>query len=300
MKSHIFDGTDISIEELVVSQEAIEDILRKLTDRMPVVGNVTDFVADKFGMFQSYIRTTCNNISNNIKLMQYKGFVFSTDMDHKVGFVKNLIKDVKYSNYDNIIIVIPESYHVGTSLADFAAYCRYTISFMQDDLVGPLAEYRSLLGSFINNEDTRISTKDHNEIISKIKTRTTDLQKEYHKYFPTNTNQTRAKLGKVYPNLNAISDFITEFYYTDKLMRATDLSTITGYVREVAQYLDIIIKNTKDGTINKISPESAKAIGAGVYEIAKYIELYSGIYFKAINLLATAEDTMYVLVKDSK
>jgi hypothetical protein len=299
LRPTIFDANyEVSTEHLVVSRESVEDIINKLTDRVPVMGNVVSFVGEKFGIISKYLSSKYNEFYEHLQMADYKGFVFANDIAHNVGYVRNTIQDMRYIDYKDLIVVVPESFT--GNLRDFTLYLLPALSFIEKETLVFLNEYKAMLGAFINNKDDQISTKDLTKLTKEIDRVKVDLQKKYSKFFPTNSMQTRVRLGKVFGNFAELESFFQNVYSIDVSMKRINLKGIVATVKDIVQYFDIILQNVKDSEINTISPESARNIGKGAYEVAQFVEFVSVIYFKAINTIASAEDIMNIIVRLKK
>jgi hypothetical protein len=155
-----------------------------------------------------------------------------------------------------------------------------------------LQEYNMILSSFITNKDDKISIKDHTAFFTRVRNEREDLMGDLNKFFKNNNNKTRAPLRSVMQRFKDVEPFLEATTALTSTQNKASLDKIHNATNQCADLLDIIIKSMSEGKMDNISPEAANNIATGAYEIGKYVEFVSLVYFRISVLIAVGKSLL--------
>lgn len=162
-----------------------------------------------------------------------------------------------------------------------------------------LLPYNSFLATIATTPKSRLDTNDFEKNYDTLKKHREGYISAMASCFGKNEKHADQKYDVLFKNPN-------EWNECDRLSKecmdninSIDRDLIENAVKECAQYLDVLYHNLKESKDDKTTPEVAKRLSRGAYEIARELEFLSLAYFRVLTMTenyAAAKEKMLKLV----
>ena len=258
----------------------------------------SEHIANLIGVFRQIIphfksaiitaaETTQNYISGNTEI--------TSELSRKQ---KNAIEESRkldFVNFSERRINIPENFK--GSLVDYSKHLINITSDLYTINSTTLAEYNTILSSFLTNKADKISLKDHTELFKKVEVKREAIVKILGDY-TKDTGKSQVKLRQV---INRFSDLPLLFENINRLSEIQNKSVIVNInleMKKCISLLDIIITRVNEGDITNLSAAAASNISKGAYEVAKLCELAGVVFYDTNVLLKIVDELATAILKD--
>lgn len=290
----VTEGIDMLLE---LNEDDVR--LESLMARMVVESNVG---ADVLALFRRIVPKSVEVITSFLpNLTQLSEDTARTQLS------SNLFKDVlrksqgfNFLAYDATLVQVPEGFN-GRLVNYLALLVLHTEKEIKEGR-GVLDTYNVELSMFLSNADIRQSMKSHADLYRKIRKDREDQTKEVAKFFDArNPTLSRRPIGQV---LERFSDMERAFLLVEKLsqLRAQlNYKAIVAEVNKTTSMLELIRSRMATNDIGSASPQMAKNLSEGAYEVAKFVEAMSihGYHVEtAISSVMSMAEQMNALFKD--
>lgn len=232
-----------------------------------------------FTLFRAIIPKATQALVQNIgavaefatNLAPTKGF-FSSDRDILLKALRNL----DFVAYEDTLITVPEGFQ--GKLIPFLE-----VLIGQADIVGKesarlLSTYETELSVFLSNESARTAIRSHSEVYKKIRAQREAYQKATQAFFKAkNPTQTRRRLNEVIDRTADLEKITQLEQKLRRLRDGFDYRSIQTQTTRCVDMLKLISERINRGDIDDVSPEVAKSLSEGAYEVGRYVE-YVAIY----------------------
>ena len=249
----------ISIEASVISNliDSIKNIFPDLSEKFKVTQQVTKDLTDTEQAFKDH------------------------RLDKDQQFVIKELEHFNYMDIAELTTMVPEGFN-----GSFIEYMHVMekslnrINSLNNEVMQP---FYILLSSFLTNKEDRNSLKDFTPVYNKLKESRQELIKEVGSFFNTGHDSSR-KIGVV---IKRNSDFKTLFVKMNSLKKtidSIDIKAIKDNLNKTIELMDLVVQRVQEKSIDSVTPEVAKNLSFGAYEVASEVEFFSVIYFKMIVL----------------
>lgn len=284
----------------VLIQENVDDVsFDSLMRRMVVESNVG---ADVLTLFKRIVPKSVEVITSflpNLTQLSEK----SVETPLSSSLYKDVLRKSQGFNflvYDATLIQVPEGFN-----GKLVNYLTLLILHTEKEIKegkSILDNYNIELSMFLSNADVRQSMKSHTDFYKKIRKDRDDWAKDIAKFYDTrNPTLSRRPVGQV---IERFSDMERVFALTEKLAQLrTQLNykLIVAEINKTTGMLELIRSRMATEDIGSASPQMAKNLSEGAYEVAKFVEVMSihGYYVEtAISSVNSMAEQLALLFKD--
>ena len=183
---------------------------------------------------------------------------------------------VDWLNYGTRSVAVPENFK-GT-LSDYAGTLLYVSKELYQISTAAMADYSTILATFISNKDDKLALKDHTAFYKRLSARREELNNKLAAFTKAHAPGATS-IRSVIPRASDLEPLIRSAIQLDKENSVDRLKDFRDSINKSSDLLDIIIERAKDGDIEKISPAAAMNISKGAYEVAKIAEFYGVVYY---------------------
>ena len=205
------------------------------------------------------------------------------------------LRQISYLEVSEILVPVPENFngYFLDYLEEFEPMVRNSLSSCMLNL----SEYRSYLALFMSTSDYKGSIRDMTPKYKSLETYRNQCVKTLNKYFPRDTGIDRMMLKKVVARL---SDFEKLFDYClklDNVLVNFNIGEFKSMVDDCYYTLNLLNKDI-DKENSQITMESIKNLSVGTYEIAKYVEFISSLYFDIVTIIRCITYAGHIIVNE--
>jgi hypothetical protein len=280
MKLDFDDATSLSLESQL--------------ERLALEANFVDNAISSFSQIVPSLTVKLHETSDSFKSLFDKPEPTAEEQFGKLlTHLAPNIAIASFLNYGSTLVSIPEGFkgslssYIDTLIKLTPSLYKETFSF--------IAEYNSILASFITNKEDKISTRDYKFLYAKIQSHREHYVKSIEYFFIINSDQSKAKLSTVISRFADLKPLTNSVYELDKLQRLSNLSGLVSEISKTVAMLDIIKKQINDKQLTSLNGNSATNISNGAYELAKLVEFVSIFKFKSSQVIATVHNIIVKL-----
>lgn len=265
---------DRQMRRLALEADAISNVIETFTNTLPSLAE------------ELYTRFTGLVVGNDLK---------DEVQDIKLTFGKLKVKlpHASYINYSKTLISVPEGFK-GNLLAYVSLLSSMSTEIFQE-ANKTLGEYNFVLSSFITNKENKISLKDHTDLFLRIQRRREELTTDIGTFFPEGSNLSKQYLGDAIHRFNDLEDLVQSVEKLNQQRKNQNIKDISEAVKKSLDLLKIIVDDTKNNGIAKVSGNAAMNISKGAYELGKYVEFIAIYRFRVEQIVSTVEKLMHSL-----
>ena len=270
------------------SSVSLESQMQRLALEAEAIGNVID-------IFKSVLPSLLDTLISKFQDVTEDSEIDTDINELKLTFngLKVKLPHASYMACSKTLISVPEGFR-GELLPYIA-----TLSRMAEDVFKEanklLGEYNFALSAFITNKEDKISLKDHTNIFRLAKQRREKMSSEISKYFPNGTDLSKTYLGTAISRFADLEHLLKEADKLFKSYKTHDIHSVKDSVKKSSDMLKIIIDDTRNNGISKVSGNAAMNISEGAYELGKYVEFISIYRFRVEQAVSTVEKLMKTL-----
>ena len=249
-------GTDNESNIRYISSEGIlEDASMFIKSAMP--GFISDF-------FEVKDKVNEMNASKDI--------IFSFTKEQKDIISK--LKEVDYYSSSDILVTVPENFE-GNYL-EYVKNLNEISTKTFADCIKVVSDFRNYVSQFITNKEEKKALKDITHHYEDLKKRRELISKVLHRWFPKDTSKSRTELKNVVSRINDFYDIYSEVNKLTNTLKTVSVANLYMAVNDCADTLKLVTDN-KDSSV--VSQAAAKNLSIGTYEVAKYVEFVTVVYF---------------------
>ena len=266
------------LERLALESNFLSNVIETFKDTIP---SLVTKITEGAGRLTTISFTSGASEASDIKSLTKKLTIVSAP----VGF----------SAYKDTLVSVPEGFK--GSLVD---YLRTLSSLSAEVFQGAnqiLGEYNVVLAAFLTNKENKISLKDHTDLFHRVQKRREQLTSEISKFFPGNSDLSKAKLGSIIDRLADINEVIAGYHKLDNGHISDNLKDIAASTNKAADMLNLVIGNVESEGAGGISGVAVKNIAEGAYEIGKYVEFTAIFKYRVEQALGTVISLLEQLIK---
>lgn len=279
---------------LTITDETVSLSMETHLERIALEG---ELVANVINTFRTAVPTFIQSLMDS-KQQFMKSFQDNrnivTDLTKKEKNAIDAARHLDFLNYGDRLISVPESFE--GNLLDYAKSLRQVADIVYKVQNTVITDYKTILSSFITNKEDKLSLKDHTDFFKRIQLQREQLQKELKQFAASKTGESKAKLNTVMRRFAELEPLVKEVSLLTNAHEMTKLNHIADSVNECVDLLTIITDGMQRSTINNVSSNAALNISQGAYEVAKYVEFVSIVYFDVTVLLNCVDKLVNTLI----
>ena len=181
-------------------------------------------------------------------------------------------------------------------LNDYADTVLAQQKYYEADTVKHLQDYYVYLSVLVSNKDARQSLKDQSRMYQAIEKERAGFDKSMQSYFGTGTTNT-IQYTKGADTHNEFISYMSKLTAICKIDDLRERKAVADLIEKISVVCNVIIEQSKDGTISHITPEVTKNIHEGMLVMAKLVESYGLFIHHRTELVASRSQLIEKLEK---
>ncbi len=202
-------------------------------------------------------------------------------------------KELSYVEFGENLISVPEGFN--GSYIEYLAVVNDVLPKIQKFNSTLLAEYNTILAAVITNKDDKISLRDHTALFKKSEKEREAIVSELTVFFD-GSNNAKQKISSVIRNMKDIELIAKELATTRTYFREINLSEIKDSLKKSTDMLGLLTEAIEEDNAALSGPVTMN-IATGAYEIGKYVEMVSGVYYDVSVLTNKIEELFEAVIK---
>ena len=251
-----------------------------------VLSNMFNSLRSIFPTIVDKVKTKLGAIDEELKILETEG-VKLTSRD-KIIF--NKLKKVNYLDISQLAVIVPEGFDA--KYLDYGTYIEDTLNKLTKVKQEVLTPYKLYLSTFIANKDAKISTVDKTIEYEKIALARKESNDLNESFFKVGSVQSKQKLSTVISRNTDIVLLNNKVEILESKLKLINVTEIKDISKECTVLLDTIIKMLDQKKFNNVSPETAKNLAKGAFEMAKEVEYFAVSYYRVKTYIAAVQATI--------
>jgi len=257
----------IMTTSMVMEAFAGGDIIAMLNDSLPIL--VTDiksffnrFLPDQIGIAMTF---------------------------NEAAFIKDISKH-SYLDISPLAAFVPEG--LNTTYLKYSVVLEAAAAHASVVIIGAINEYSVYLAQLISNNDMKLSTKSFSRNHEVAEKQRITFNEEIGKCFKHGSTVAETNIGNV---IDRNADWQHVFNYAEtilKMVNSVDRKALNKKIAECSHYLDIILEKVKRNEFEGMTPEAIQNLSSGAYSMACDLEFFSTIYYRALALITSINNTV--------
>jgi hypothetical protein len=250
-------------------------------EQLSLEGNVlTDGMAVMKRMFPE-ILTAAKDSFQSLKFYDGKKEVESKyDLTKQEQFVLDELPRLSWSDVKELKFQSQEDFR-GNYL-EFTEVMHEAIHRMRSFNKEVLEPFYTVLARFMNDKEYRKSVKDETRKYEMLKQSRLKSTEEVSKYFIGHGNDTRINIGTVMARVSDYEQIVKKVSVLSTDVNMLDINLIKENAKKCVEVLDLILQKVDNGSIDSVSPEVARSLAIGTFEIASELEYIAGMYYQTL------------------
>lgn len=255
-------------------------------------GDIKEYLLNALPNFISTIGNIKDYLSN---LVVFTPTEMKSCTKEQVVILKSL-KDVTFTEASEILVPIPENFK-GNYL-NYLKELEPIIKGVMANCLSVVHDYKTYISLFLSTKDTKQRIADMTPKFKELAKYRESCISTVGKYFPKDTSSSRTMLKNV---IERIADFNEIYTITNRIatyLKHETIDKLRNTVNDCYDLLKVIIKDINNS--DSISKEAATNLSNGTYEVAKYVEMVSILYFDASVAIKAAVNMGDIIVETIK
>lgn len=272
-----------------------------LESQLKMLSLESNFTANFADLFRETIPSFLTNlihIKQNITATEHAQAEVVYKLNKKERQAIEIAKHLSFLTFGDRIVFVPESF--AGNLLNYTKVLKAIVSEAYKVQLETMAEYNTILSSFLTNRDDKISLKDHTAFFTKIKDERERFTKELSVFRASQVGGSKAQIKNIMDRMGDLEFIIKEAKDLASSHEQARLNQLKESVSQSIDLLNLIIDNVKTGKIQNVSANATMNIAQGAYEVAKYVEFISIVYFDISVLLNCIDKLLDVIVNADK
>ena len=175
---------------------------------------------------------------------------------------------------------------------NYGVYIEETLNNLNKLKNEVLVPYKLYLTTFIANRDAKISTVDKTLEYDKLSLARKDSNDTNESFFKIGSVQSKQRLGTVVTRNADIILLNNKVEILENKLKVVNVSDVKNTSKECIVLLDTIIKMLGEKKFSNVSPETAKNLAKGAFEVAKEVEYFAVSYYRVKTYIAAVQATI--------
>ena len=197
-------------------------------------------------------------------------------------------KELPFLTFSNRYVTVPENFN-GNFLeyGETLAACIKEVMPMQKNF---LQEYNRSLSMFLTNKDDRTTiSANHTDIYKAANAKRVAVEAMISKFYGSYTGRSRVEIKNIMKRMSELDEIILTVGKIGELTKPSLVYEMNDSLKECTAKLNLIIKRIRENSFSILSPERTRTLSEGTFEIAKFCEMVSILYFQTLTYCTTAE-----------
>lgn len=272
MYNYIATESYLEVDQIALEANVLSNMFNSLRTIFP---NIVNKVKAKLG-----------EVDEELKLLEQEGIQLTT-RDKQIF---NKLKKVNYLDISQIAIVVPEGFE--SKYLNYGVYIEETLNNLNKLKNEVLVPYKLYLTTFIANRDAKISTVDKTLEYDKLSLARKDSNDTNESFFKIGSVQSKQRLGTVVTRNADIILLNNKVEILENKLKVVNVSDVKNTSKECIVLLDTIIKMLGEKKFSNVSPETAKNLAKGAFEVAKEVEYFAVSYYRVKTYIAAVQATI--------
>lgn len=212
------------------------------------------------------------------------------ELDRRQQALVDAIMPLDYSFLTGTTIPVPEGF-VGRP-ADYARDLQDVLMYYKEISLEATKDFYVTIAAVLTNKDQKISLHDETRKFKALERQREDRNKELMKHFQRSSTMAGQKYGKLFGAHVELAQYFKEVNRLRDALPGYDLDEIRELTHRVVDTLEALINQVESGGDMRITPEVAKNLSDGAYEIAKQIEFFAINYYRAQVLINVTDSVV--------
>ena len=292
------------VEPTALSRSSMEGVIKRIALESQFSGNLIELFRDQIPGFYLNVKNQADSLYGVAsQLFDSK----STEEDFsKLGYFSqeqfNIISDYvisklpaySYTAISSTVIYIPENF--SGDLLDYMQFMvRNDEKVIYEASLNLLSVYETILADFLSNKDSKVSLISHDHLYKKAVKTTEDLGDTHKKFFPLNTNKSRARLGDCFSRLVDVQEFSKLYPNLLSTFNKAPVKAIKQASDRCVSLLALVCDAAQKEDVKEISAATTRNIASGAYEMGKLLEMLAVHRMRHMQLLKVSSQTIKVI-----
>lgn len=292
------------VEPTALSRSSMEGVIKRIALESQFSGNLIELFRDQIPGFYLNVKNQADSLYGVAsQLFDNK----STEEDFsKLGYFSqeqfNIISDdvisklpaYSYTAISSTVIYIPENF--SGDLLDYMQFMvRNDEKVIYEASLNLLSVYETILADFLSNKDSKVSLISHDHLYKKAVKTTEDLGDTHKKFFPLNTNKSRARLGDCFSRLVDVQEFSKLYPNLLSTFNKAPVKAIKQASDRCVSLLALVCDAAQKEDVKEISAATTRNIASGAYEMGKLLEMLAVHRMRHMQLLKVSSQTIKVI-----
>ncbi len=251
-----------------------------------VLSNMFNSLRTIFPSIVNKVKAKLGEVDEELKLLEQEGIQLTT-RDKQIF---NKLKKVNYLDISQIAIIVPEGFE--SKYLNYGVYIEETLNNLNKLKNEVLVPYKLYLTTFIANRDAKISTVDKTLEYDKLSLARKDSNDTNESFFKIGSVQSKQRLGTVVTRNADIILLNNKVEILENKLKVVNVSDVKNTSKECIVLLDTIIKMLGEKKFSNVSPETAKNLAKGAFEVAKEVEYFAVSYYRVKTYIAAVQATI--------
>ena len=251
-----------------------------------VLSNMFNSLRTIFPSIVNKVKAKLGEVDEELKLLEQEGIQLTT-RDKQIF---NKLKKVNYLDITQIAIIVPEGFE--SKYLNYGVYIEETLNNLNKLKYEVLVPYKLYLTTFIANRDAKISTVDKTLEYDKLSLARKDSNDTNESFFKIGSVQSKQRLGTVVTRNADIILLNNKVEILENKLKVVNVSDVKNTSKECIVLLDTIIKMLGEKKFSNVSPETAKNLAKGAFEVAKEVEYFAVSYYRVKTYIAAVQATI--------
>lgn len=205
------------------------------------------------------------------------------------------LRTIGFMHFDKELVSVPENF-VGNLLQYTKLLIKITeeVTVFQKEMFN---QYNVILSAVVTNKNEKLSLQDHTQLFKTIHGKREYYTKAIQKFFGPEQHKVKAPLGRVVARTDEFAELLVEIDKLNKLQASISLDEINTNVTKCVSMLNVLIEQVDNSTNGVITNYAAMNISTGAYEVAKFVEFISILYFDTVTLTKSVSSINELLKK---
>lgn len=291
----------VSVEPTAHTKQDMERAIRRIALESQLSGNLIGLFRDQIPGFYLNVKNQADSLYGIAsQLFDAK----SKEEDYsKLGYFSqeqfNIISDdvisklpaYSYSAISSTVIYVPENF--SGDLLDYMQFMvRNDEKVIYEASLNLLSVYETILADFLSNKDSKVSLISHDHLYKKAVKTTEDLGDTHKKFFPLNTNKSRARLGDCFSRLADVQEFSKLYPSLLNTFNKAPVKAIKQASDRCVSLLELVCDAAQKEEVKEISSATTNNIATGAYEMGKLLEMLAVHRMRHMQLLKVSSQTI--------
>lgn len=201
-----------------------------------------------------------------------------------------MIEKQSYYDLQPLSVFVPEG--MVASYVDYLASLTEAVKHCHGQLQETLSKYAAYLGGLVNSRDNQLSMKSDVFAYKLIEKDRNILAKAMEKCFDHSSHKSEQKYGDVIKRNGDWSTVLKDITVVGDQVNTIDRQAIVKKAATIVELMDVILKRSAADEYVDISSEMVQTLSEGSYQVAKEIEFYSVVHYRALALATAITDSV--------